>query len=254
MAYRSCMNERHALPPWPSDPALFVDLDGTLLEIAARPDAVKPSARLLALLPRLPVATAGAVAVITGRRIEDADELLGDASLPIAGIHGLERRDGCGAVHRPTGVDLPPSVRQYVKCFVERHPGLWLEDKTVSQAIHYRTVPELGPTVRQFAAALQADLPPGIEILSGRRIVEIKPAAMNKGHAIRAFMAEPPFRGKTPVFAGDDVTDEAGFAAISDYAGVSVKVGRGSTAAAWRIRDVDGVLTWLEQLTAGAPA
>jgi trehalose 6-phosphate phosphatase len=117
-------------------------------------------------------------------------------------------------------------------------------------AVHYRSRPELEPDVHRFVAELQRELPPDVEILLGNRVFEIKPGVMDKGSAIDAFMEEAPFVGRTPVFVGDDVTDEAGFRAVNAAGGVSVKVGAAATIAEWRLADVDAVLAWLERAVA----
>jgi len=129
--------------------------------------------------------------------------------------------------------------------FTASHPGLLLENKGLSLALHYRNRPELEDTVQQFVADL--DLPMAAERLQGRKVVEVKPRQMNKGAAIRAYLSEPPFAGRTPVFAGDDVTDESGFAVVNELGGISVKVGDGATAANWSLHGVSDVLDWLTE-------
>lgn len=235
-------------PPWPHRPALFLDVDGTLLEIAAHPSLAAPSARLRALLPQLPVATAGAVALISGRRIEDLDRILSPHDFIAAGVHGLQRRghDGCIT---SCGSDMAPSLARValaLEPLVAAETGLWLEDKRMALALHYRARPDLEAAIHARVGALQAALPSDIEILLGHCVVEFKPCVANKGDAIRAFMHEPPFAGRTPVFLGDDVTDEAGFNTVNALGGVSVKVGPGATAARFRLADVDAVMSWLE--------
>jgi trehalose 6-phosphate phosphatase len=240
------------LPPWPSRPALFLDLDGTLLEIAAEPHLVEPSRHLHALLPLLRPATGGAVALVSGRTIAELDRLLAPHRFAAAGIHGLEHRDGSGRLSS-TAIDgtLLAPVRAAISEFVARHAGLALEDKWLTLALHYRQRPDLEPQVSEFVHAL--GLPPELEVMRGRMVFEIKPDSMNKGAAISRFMSEPPFQGRTPVFIGDDVTDEAGFAVVNELGGVSIKVDAGETVAHWRLRGVDAVLEWLEcSLDAGA--
>lgn len=237
-------------PPWPPEPAVFLDLDGTLIEIAQRPDEVKRSARLDALLARLPGATGNAAAIVSGRTVADLDGLLAPHRLPVAGIHGLERRRADGKVIRaPVALDWMQGARDAMEGFAAAHPGLLLENKGASLALHYRGRPELEDAVQQFVADL--DLPAAAERLQGRKVMEIKPRQMNKGMAIRAFMHEPPFAGRTPVFAGDDVTDETGFAVVNELGGVSVKVGTGATAANWSLPCVSDVLDWLTDAISG---
>jgi trehalose 6-phosphate phosphatase len=243
------MDAAEALPPWPSRAALFLDLDGTLLEIADHPRLAVASARLRSLLPALPGIADGAVAVISGRPLEEVDRILAPHAFVAAGVHGLERRDASGR-RRSAAVPehLPADVRECVGRFAARHAGVLLEDKALSLAVHYRARPELEPAIHTFAAELQQRLPEHVEVLLGKKVLEIKPSVMNKGDAIRAFMQEPPFAGRCPVFVGDDVTDEAGFAAVNALEGISIKVGAGATAAAWRLADVGAVLGWLERV------
>ena len=140
-------------------------------------------------------------------------------------------------------------ARDAMERFVEPHSGLLLENKGASLALHYRSRPDLEDTVQQFVASL--DLPVAAERLQGRKVVEVKPRQVNKGTAIRAYMSEPPCAGRTPVFVGDDVTDESGFAVVNELGGVSVKVGAGSTVANWTLPDVSHVLDWLAEAIAG---
>ena len=234
------------LPPWPTEPAVFLDLDGTLIEIAQRPDEVTPTERLGALLAKLPSAAGDAVAIISGRTVAEVDRLLMPHRLAVAGVHGLERRRAGGQMERAAAeIDWIDDVRDSMERFVESHPGLMLENKRMSLALHYRARPELENTVRNFVAGL--DLPAALERLQGRKVIEVKPRNMNKGEAIRAYMREPPFAGRTPVFAGDDVTDESGFLVVNELGGVSVKVGKGATAANWNLPGVAHVLRWLSQ-------
>ena len=233
-------------PPWPPDPAVFLDLDGTLIEIAERPDAVTLTARLDALLDRLPAATGNAVAIVSGRTVADVDRLLSPHRLAVAGIHGLERRTADGQFRRATvSPDWLQDARSSMEAFVKSRPGLLLENKGASLALHYRGRPDLESRVKQFVAGL--DLPASAERLQGRKVVEVKPRQVNKGTAVGAYLSEAPFAGRTPLFVGDDVTDESGFLAVNDLDGVSVKVGAGDTAAHWRLPDVSSVLDWLAE-------
>ena len=231
-------------PPWPASPAVFLDLDGTLLEIAEHPDAVTPSDELKRLLENLPAATGGAVALISGRSVEDVDRILAPHRLAVAGVHGSQRRSVEGHMyHAADSVEWVERIRPELERFVAQHPGLLLEDKAFSMAIHYRARPELQKTVLKFIS--DVDLPSEIERLQGRKVVELKSRGVDKGKAIRAFMSENPFLDRTPVFVGDDVTDEAGFRVVNEMGGVSVKVGDGPTAAAWTLPNVSHVLAWL---------
>ena len=231
-------------PPWPASPALFLDLDGTLLEIAEHPDAVAPSTELKRILAKLPAATEGAVALISGRTVEDVDRVLAPFRFAVAGVHGTQRRSPEGRMSRvvPPG-DWLERILPRLERFVDLHPGLMLENKKLSLALHYRGRPDLEKVVQEFVAELE--LPSVVERLQGRKVVEIKPGSTDKGKAIRAYMSETPFLARTPVFVGDDVTDEAGFRVVNELGGISVKVGNGPTAAAWTLLSVSHVLAWL---------
>ncbi len=237
-------------PPWPRRPALFLDLDGTLLEFAATPDGVAPSARFRRLLTDLAALDHGAVAFVSGRTIGDLDALLAPHRFAIAGLHGVERR-------RADGRELPPlvearaldSLREKLAAFAAARPGIVLEDKQLALAVHFRQVPERADEVAALGTELAELLPEGWEVMHGNHVLEIKPVAADKGAAIRDFMSEPPFAGRTPIFVGDDVTDEDGFRVVNDLGGISVKVNHGPTSAGWRLADVDAVTAWLETNT-----
>lgn len=126
-----------------------------------------------------------------------------------------------------------------------RHPGLWLEDKDLSLALHYRGAPGLAAEAHRLMTEVQAEAGPAFCLLTGKGIVELKPAGRDKGMAVQEFMQEQPFRGRVPVFVGDDVTDEYGFKMVNQLGGHSVKVGPGPTDARWRLRDVRSVRSWL---------
>ena len=198
------------------------------------------------MLECLPAVTGNALAIVSGRTVADVDRLLSPHVLAVAGIHGLERRSAAGEISRAAvSLDWMDSARDAMERFVESHPGLLLENKGVSLALHYRNRPELESTVRHFVAGL--DLPVAAERLQGRKVMEVKPRQMNKGTAIRAYMSERPFAGRTPVFAGDDVTDESGFVVVNELGGISIKVGDGATAATWSLPSVAHVLGWLAE-------
>lgn len=238
-------------PPWPVRPALFLDLDGTLVELVDHPSLTEASPRLRRLLPALPAACGGAVAVISGRQIDDIDRILAPHSYPAAGVHGLERRGADGRFSSLGRSESLAQIRREVEPFVSQHEGVWIEDKTTAFAVHYRNRPELEPEVHRFVARLERHAPGDVEILLGNRVFEIKPGIADKGRAIELFMAEPPFAGRTPVFVGDDVTDETGFRSVNALGGVSVKVGHAPTIARFRLAGIDDVLAWLEALVAG---
>jgi trehalose 6-phosphate phosphatase len=232
-------------PSW----AYFFDIDGTLVDIADSPNGARLDAGLKQLIERLYQSAGGAVALISGRAIADIDRLVPGIALPVAGQHGIERRDAAGRISRHA---FPAQeldwVRRDLAAAVAPHRGLVLEDKGLSLALHYRRAPRLGGFAHRLARSLVGQMGTQYCIQAGKRVVEMKPAGKDKGVAVQEFMEEAPFRGRTPVFVGDDITDEYGFATVNGLRGHSIKVGPGRTAARWRLRDVAAVRAWLEQL------
>jgi len=227
--------------------AYFLDLDGTLVEIAQHPRAVRIDRSLRTLIAALHKASAGALALISGRPIADIDRLFEPTRLPAAGQHGAERRDAAGRLHEH-GVDRRPLdlLSAAAQGWREDHPGLMIEDKGLSLALHFRQAPEM---MEQIAARVHErlqDAHDGFHMLPGKMVLEIKPSGRDKGRAIREFLAEAPFSERIPVFIGDDVTDEYGFAAVNALGGMSIKVGAGSSVARWRLADVTAVRRWLQ--------
>jgi trehalose 6-phosphate phosphatase len=225
--------------------AFFFDFDGTLAEIAERPDAVRLEARARDALAALCEAAGGGVAVVTGREIEAVDAFLAPLRLAIAGVHGLELR-------RPDGSRQSAEVDRKAASAVEAalapkaaaHSGLLLERKRGALALHYRAQPALAAEcLRWMEEAIE---PFGQIVLTrGKMVVEARFHRATKGGALLDLSAEAPFAGRIPVFAGDDATDEDAFAAVNELAGVSIKVGEGPTAARCRVADVGAFLDWL---------
>ena len=226
--------------------AYFLDLDGTLLDLAATPDAIRVDSALPALLSDLQRACAGAVALISGRSLADLDLRLGLPHLPKAGQHGLERRDAAGRVWRHAS---PPQAWQTIQAalapLLRRHSGLLLEDKGLTLALHYRQAPALASHVHQLMRRLVAEIGEDLVVQTGKCLVEVKPAGVHKGTAISEYLAEPPFRDRRPVFIGDDKNDEHGFSVVNAHHGISIGVGLGSTNARYRLPDVIAVRNWL---------
>jgi trehalose 6-phosphate phosphatase len=226
--------------------AYFFDVDGTLVHFAETPGRVKLSRALPLLLERLSRSSGGALALITGRSIADIDRLFPDRRLPVAGQHGLERRTASGRLiahpARTRGLEM---ARQALAVMGAEYPKLVVEDKGLSIALHYRRAPKLAALAYRTMRALQEPLRKTYVIQRGKRVVELVPAGRNKGAAIEDFMREPPFLGRIPIFIGDDVTDEHGFATVNRLGGYTVKVGKGRTVAEWRLPDVEAVLDWL---------
>ncbi|GAB4179545.1 MAG: trehalose-phosphatase [Rhodocyclaceae bacterium] len=234
--------------------AFFFDIDGTLLEIAQTPSGVRADGVLVAMIARLRACAGGAVALISGRRIADVDALFPDLGGPIAGQHGMERRDARGALHRhaPEGVDWA-RLRAEVDAAMADKPGLLIEDKGLTLAVHYRQAPGLRGHVARVLGSLVAQAGGALELQQGKCVMELKPAGRDKGTAIAEFMEEAPFRGRLPVFIGDDVTDEYGFVIANSLGGSSVKVGPGKTAARSRLAGVAAVRVWLDAILAQCP-
>ena len=241
------------MPPAPSvDWAYFLDVDGTLIDLADTPDAVHVDAALRELIARLHRASGGAVALVSGRALADLQQHLGKLRLPLAGQHGLERRDAAGRVRIQAE---PPAANSAIKealaPVLARHAGLLLEDKGLTLALHYRRSPQLASYAHRLMARLAAAAGAGLEVQRGDCVAEIKPAGADKGTAIAAYLAEPPFSGRHPVFIGDDRSDEHGFAAVNKLDGISIKVGKGASCARFRLRDVAAVRHWLEGALTG---
>lgn len=234
------------LPAFAADWALFLDIDGTLLDHAERPDAARPGEAEFRLLADLQRRAEGALALISGRSVADIDVVFAPLRLPAAGQHGIERRDALGAVHRhvfPSQALRGAAAR--IGDFAARHHGLLFEDKGYNLALHYRLAPQLAGAVQAMLGEAAAQLGAGFELLHGKMVVELKPSGRDKGSAIEEFMREAPFAGRRPVFVGDDQTDEYGFGVVNRLGGESVKVGAGATAARWRIADAQAVRAWL---------
>jgi len=244
--YMSIDRDRIDQPPAIGrDAALFLDADGTLLEIAGTPSAVRSDTATRRLLEELQGTLGGAVAVVSGRPIADIDRIFEMSALSVAGLHGLEWRDATGAVRRP--VDLPPvsPLKDRIESFAASCKGILVEDKGATIAVHYRHAPEAGDKTHAFLTDLIRDRD-GLTLLHGKMVVEVKPSGIDKGRAIERFMAAAPFAGRRPVFAGDDVTDELGFVMVNDLGGLSVRVGENAdTAARYRLPDVSALHRWL---------
>ena len=216
-------------PPIDDSAALFLDVDGTLLDFAPSPDEVIVPAQLRETLARLHRRLGGAVALVSGRSLETLDALLASAALPAAGLHGLERRHGPRGHRAPAPTAALARVRAEAEQVAARHPGAVVEDKGAALALHWRAAPHAKGDLKAFAGAALPRLP-GYRLQPGNDVLELRPAGHHGGHddkgaAILAFMQEAPFAGRRPMFAGDDLTDEAGFAAVNAHDGVSVLVG-----------------------------
>src|SRR5215469_6391419 len=212
----------------------FFDFDGTLTELAETPEAVIVEDRTRRALESLYETTGGAVAIVTGREIDAIDGFLAPLKLPVAGVHGFERRNGAQRVSVGAAEDSAArSVEKILRCFADHNPGLLLEKKRGALALHYRLRPELEPLCLALAGDLLTRLPEAV-LTRGKMVIETRLHQATKGTAIYDFLREPPFRGRVPFFAGDDVTDEDAFAAVNALGGISIKVGPGGSAAQMR--------------------
>ncbi len=230
--------------------ALFLDVDGTLLDIAPTPERVTVSPELKKLLQALYERHEGALAIVSGRPIAQLDRLFAPLRLPAAGLHGMERRDAAGTYLPPL---LDPAALQRARAllteFAAAHPGTLLEDKGHTLALHYRQAPRFEEPVRAAAAQALHVLGRNWHLLEGRKVLELLPRAFTKGGAIAQLMRTLPFAGRKPVFIGDDRTDETGFFYVNQCGGRTIYVGtRPDTCAQQRLPDVPAVHRWLRAL------
>ena len=250
------MSEKLAPPPACAlrDAALFFDVDGTLVPIEEKPEAVVVTDRVRALLERLIEATGGALALVSGRSIEQLDRLFGPLTFSASGLHGLERRLLPDGISRASAANTGlATAKLALERFAADHPGTLFEDKGLTLALHYRMAAEHREEAHALVRNLVSADPDGLVLLEGKMVFELKPPGFDKGQAIADFMKEPPFQGRCPIFAGDDVTDEAGFAMINEMQGVAVKVGVDDrpTEARYGLPDVEATLAWLTGLVDG---
>ena len=209
-------------PPALDRAALFFDVDGTLLDIRPEPRDVTCDGDLRVLLGRLVDRCDGAVALVSGRSLDDVDRIFSPQILTAVGLHGAEIRDPFGAERR-ADPRIMDHARGAVRDFVAAHEGLMLEDKGATLAVHYRKRPDLGADALRFLLRFSPD--DALAVQEGKFVVELKPALFDKGTAIAALMRAPPFAGRMPMFFGDDLTDEAGFAFVNKAGGLSVRIG-----------------------------
>jgi len=246
------MKEDLLPPPPQADWAYFVDFDGTLVDIAPRPEAITVTDGLADLLSSFSAAADGALAVITGRSLADLDRHLVLPHVAAAGVHGLELRGGTRAdTSDPEARKRAlAKVRASAEQLAARYPDLRIEDKGEAIAVHYRAVPYLGPEVFKTLGAAVAEAGEQLTLLQGKMVVEVKPALANKGAAVEAFLAAPPFAGRRPCFIGDDVTDEDGFRVCNARGGISIHVGPPDavTEARYRLASPAAVHDWLARL------
>lgn len=229
--------------------ALFLDVDGTLIDFADSPEAVRLLPEVRAAIERLSDRLNGAVALVSGRPLSQLDALFAPLLLPAAGLHGHELRSDIAAraaMPQDTSEWLH-GLHQRAAALTHQHPGVLVEDKGVSVALHWRAQPLAGPDVLAFAQQEIAQLS-GYRLQPGDHVVEFVPEGSNKGLAVEQLMQQPAFAGRTPVFVGDDLTDEFGFQAANRLGGWSVLVGdRAQTDARFRVSGTAAVHAWLQR-------
>ena len=248
--------EAGAEAPLPNTWALFLDVDGTLIEIAEAPDAVHVDEGVGGLLTGLGESLDGALALASGRSLDVLDRFFAPLVLPAAGLHGLERRSAGGEVSRSDGSAALEPARRDLERFVAGHPGTLLEDKSATLALHYRRAAAAEAPAREAMERARAALGPGYRVQEGKMVLELKPHRPNKRTVVEDFMAEAPFRGRVPVFVGDDITDEEGFEAAQSAGGAAIVVGLepdGSreSVARYGLGGVRELHRWLEALCSG---
>jgi trehalose 6-phosphate phosphatase len=232
--------------------ALFLDFDGTIVDIAPQPGAVVVPRGLVDVLGSLGERLGGALALISGRPIEQIDAFLRPLQLPTAGVHGLERRGADGAVTLLSTHPLQ-HVELAAESLAAKFPKLLVESKRGSVALHYRQAPELAALCLEAMQAAVADSP-GLTLLPGKMVLEAKPGGASKGVAIEAFLKEAPFAVRRPVFIGDDFTDEVGFSLVQRMGGMGVKVGEGASVAWHRLSSPAALRSQLQQAAAALSA
>lgn len=246
------------LPRLTPSHALFLDFDGTLVDIASQPDAVRVEEGLIPALRTLELWLQGALAIVTGRTLVEIDHYLAPLQLHVASEHGAHSRMAAGYADHPTDHRdarmAPPGLNAAVerlRTALLQYPSLLLETKTSGFALHYRNALALEPVCSRLMDEVARDLP-GMEVLRGKHVLELKPAGPNKGRAVNDFMQLPAFQGRTPIFVGDDITDESAFIVVLRRGGVGIKVGPGATLAKVRCETAAQVREWLLLCASGA--
>ena len=229
--------------------AILLDIDGTILDIAPTPQEVWVPPKLRQTLARLQDLTGGALALVSGRLLDDIDLIFAPLKLAAVGGHGAELRPMPTAEPQRRAASLRPELKRTLATLTQLGPGILIEDKGYSLALHYRLAPDLGPALQAAVVAVCDQLPAGtVEILPGKAVVEVKPARVSKALAVAELMMHPPFLKRHPIFIGDDVTDEPVFPVISQFGGSGFSVGRVVAGVEGHFNGPEDVRAWLDQI------
>ena len=236
--------------------AILLDIDGTLLDLTPTPREVWVPPGLAKTLNRLVEKTSGALALVSGRSLNDIDLIFAPEQFPAVGGHGAEMRlstdSEAVAVHAPP---MDKELKRRLAAIARLSPGILLEDKGYSLALHYRLAPHAERAIYEAISLIRADLPNApIEVLPGKCVYEIKHSGFNKASGVTELMSHEPFKGRRPIFIGDDVTDESVFAIMSDFDGVAFSVGRRAQGVAGHFDEPRDVREWLARLIDGEAA
>jgi trehalose 6-phosphate phosphatase len=234
--------------------ALYLDVDGTVLNLASSPDAVEVPSDVVPLLRKLADTLEGAVAFVSGRSISAVDALFAPLRFPCIGVHGGEVRTPDGQLVRDLRLaEELNAALPLLRRAIAQLPGVLLENKGSAIAMHYRSVPDRGREVLKIAEVVAAGMGSAYAIRLGKCVVEICPRHLTKGSALMQLMERAPFRGRTPIYAGDDSTDESAFEVVNRLGGISVRVGvdQVPTAATFRLPDPERLRAWLHEIANG---
>ena len=230
----------------PSKLALFLDVDGTLLDIEDHPEGVRATDSLIELLAHLSAGLGGALSLISGRPVADIDRIFAPARFAAAGAHGAELRLHPDDPVSSTKSSLPASMLEQLRAFAGSDPGLLLEEKHSGVSLHYRRAPHLEQQCTRLVHRLLPDIQKDFRLIAGKMVFEFAPVDHNKGAAIGEMMQRQPFAGRSPVFVGDDVTDEDGFRAVNALEGITIRIGGNvGSEATYSLPGVEAVHRWL---------
>jgi len=236
--------------------AILLDIDGTLLDLAPTPREVWVPPGLSITLNRLLEKTSGALALVSGRSLNDIDLIFAPDQYPVVGGHGAEMR--LTADREAVATHAPPmdkELKRRLAAIAKLSPGILLEDKGYSLALHYRLAPHAEKAIHEAVSLIRADLPNApIEVLPGKCVCEIKHSGFTKATGVRELMTHEPFKGRRPIFIGDDVTDEVVFAIVPEYGGLAFSVGRQAAGVADYFDEPRDVRAWLARLVDGEAA